>query len=153
MVVASDNPEIFGDIFEDDCRTDSEFRGAKRRVFSPPVSSQFIRSGLGIGLDFASRAEILQRRKTFIAWHGKVRRRKRPSRESEDSIKQKSRLNTKDGLTVRGSSRTVITSHRSSRILFVAYKKRSIKRIGWISSKFMSGTCRWLLQRNFSISC
>lgn len=90
MVVASDNPEIFGDIFEEDCRTDSEFRGSKEKGFFSlpyPVSSQFIRSGLGTGLDFASRAEILQRRKTFIAWHGKVRRRKRPSRESEDSIK------------------------------------------------------------------
>lgn len=76
MVVAFDNPEIFGDIFEDDCRTDSEFRGfgSEERDFFfllPPFSSQFIGSGLGTRLDFASRAEILQRRKTFIAWHGK----------------------------------------------------------------------------------
>lgn len=116
------------DIFEEDCRTDSEFReqrwGRRRGFFSLPltVSSQFI----GSGPVWISRHVPKSFNDAKLSLRAsKVRRSKRPSRESEDSIKYKSRLNTKDGLTVQGS-RTTITSHRSSRILLgLLHIKRS----------------------------
>lgn len=115
------------DIFEEDCRTDSEFREqrwGKRGFFSLllPVSRQFI----GSGPVWISRHVPKSFNDAKLSLRAsKVRRSKRPSRESEDSIKYESRLNTKDGLTVQGS-RTTIASHRSSRILLgLLHIKRS----------------------------